>query len=161
MSHPLKLAVTVAGYLAGLTLVALMLGTVADVAGRYFFNAPITGVFDLTHFAVVIMVYLGLGYCTYFGAHAAIDFIFDRFPAFIRNIVQRLADLAAAALLCVISWQTGKSGIQVRDFNQTSQLLEWPVYPLYWIVVFGCLLTALVLIVHALRPDLKQEQSHE
>ncbi|MGI9424420.1 MAG: TRAP transporter small permease [Hyphomicrobiaceae bacterium] len=161
MTKSLRLAVTVAAYLAGLTLVALMLGTVADVAGRYFFNSPITGVFDLTHFAVVIMVYLGLGYCTYYGAHAAIDIIFDRLPAVARDILQRLADLAGAVLLCVIAWQTGKAGIQVRDFNQSSQLLELPVYPLYWVVVFGCLLFALVLIAHALQPDLKQGQSRE
>ena len=37
---------------AGVVLILLMLLTTADVVGRYFFNSPINGVFDLSHFAV-------------------------------------------------------------------------------------------------------------
>ena len=64
-----EIVTTASAYIAGAALVALMLLTTADVAGRYFFNSPIDGVFDLTHFVVAIMVFLGLSYCGFRGAH--------------------------------------------------------------------------------------------
>jgi TRAP-type C4-dicarboxylate transport system permease small subunit len=157
MKAAAKLAVTVGAYLAGLVLVALMLGTVADVAGRYFFNAPILGVFDLTHFAVVIMVYLGMGYCTYYGAHAAIELLYNRLPAALAGLVSRLADLAGAVMFAIIAWRTGAAGLQVQDFGQTSQLLLLPLYPLYWVIVVGCVLVVAVLLMHAIAPNTKEK----
>ena len=52
-------AVTASAVVAGVVLFALMLLTTADVIGRYFFNAPITGVVDLTEFSVLLMTFLG------------------------------------------------------------------------------------------------------
>ena len=52
--------VTFMAYIASVVLMLLMFITTADVVGRYFFNEPLTGVFDLTHFAVLIMVFFGL-----------------------------------------------------------------------------------------------------
>ena len=40
--------VTFMAYIAGVVLMLLMFITTADVVGRYFFNEPLTGVFDLT-----------------------------------------------------------------------------------------------------------------
>jgi len=145
------------GYLAGLALVALMIATVADVAGRYMFNAPITGVFDLTHIAVVVIVYLGLAYCTYYGAHAAIEVLVDRFDARIAAALARLIHLSGAAILLVIAWRSGMAALQVQSFGQTSQLLLVPLYPFYWVVVFGCALTALVLILQAIDPGFTEK----
>ena len=154
-------AVTGAAYVAGIVLVLLMLGTVADVTGRYFFNRPILGVFDLTHFAVVIMVFLGVGYCAYYGSHAAIDLFASRFHPVIARFIQRVVDLAGGVLLLVIAWQSALAGIQIQGFGQSSQLLLIPVFPLYWVVVFGCILFAAILFLHALWPDLKETQSEE
>ena len=134
-----------AAYVAGAVLLALMLLTTADVAGRYFFNAPIDGVFDLTHFAVSIMTFLGLAYCGFRGGHVAIELLYDRLARPVRRVLNRGINLAGCILFAVIAWRTAVQSIDVREFGEASQLMEIPFFPLYWLVAFGAALFAWVM----------------
>jgi TRAP-type C4-dicarboxylate transport system permease small subunit len=131
-----------AAYVAGGTLVLLMLLTTADVVGRYFFNSPISGVFDLTHFAVAIMVYLGLAYCAFQSAHVAIELLFDKLPPVAQGFLERIINLAGCLLFAVISWRTVVQSLDVRDMGEASQMMEIPYFPLYCLVAFGSALFA-------------------
>lgn len=162
--HPIqraaKFAATLAAWIAGTVLVALMTGTVADVLGRYLFNKPLLGVFDLTHFAVVIIVYLGLAYCTYFGSHATIELLYNLLNTTWARIVDRIINFAGAVILGILSWRAGVDAIQVKQFGQASQLLQLPLYPAYWVVVVGCALTALIMLMHAIYPATIEKDQH-
>lgn len=144
---------TAAAFLAGAVLVLLMLLTTADVAGRYFFNAPINGVFDLTHFAVSIMVYLGLAYCGVRGAHVAIELLYDKLPQFARGPLTRLTNLAGCVLFGLISWRTVIQALDVREMGEASQMMEIPLFPLYCVVAFGSALFAWVLGLRVFVPE--------
>lgn len=148
----LEKAVLGAAYVAGLVLVALMVLTTADVVGRYFFNAPIEGVFDLTHFAVLIMVFLGLAYCGFQDGHVTIELFFARFPKPVRGMLLRLIDAAGCIVFLVLGWRVAVQSIDVRDFNESSQLLLIPFFPFYWLAAAGAVLFALVMGVRALVP---------
>ena len=143
---------------AGAVLVALMLVTVVDVAGRYFFNSPLAGVLDLTQMAVVAMVYLGMTWATWCGAHASISALYDRLSEPVARILTRLINACSAALFFVIAWRSAVAGIQIREFGQSSQLLLLPLYPLYWIVVAGCVVTALIFLVQTFNPELREPE---
>lgn len=155
-----KHAATLAAYAAGIVLVALMTGTVADVLGRYLFNYPLLGVFDLTHFAVVIIVYMGFAYCTYFGGHAAIELLYDRLSAPIARVMDRIIHVSSAIMMGVLAWRAGVDAIQVQEFGQASQLLELPLYPAYWVAAVGSALTALVMLLQGIYPD-RIEKDHD
>ena len=144
---------TAAAWAAGGVLVLLMLLTTADVAGRYFFNAPINGVFDLTHFAVAIMVYLGLAYCGMHGAHVVIELLYDRLPRPARGALKRLTSLAGCVLFGTIAWRTAVQAIDVRDMGEASQMMEIPYFPLYCLVAFGAALFAWVLGLRVFVPE--------
>ncbi|MEE8333654.1 MAG: TRAP transporter small permease [Alphaproteobacteria bacterium] len=140
-------------FLAGVVLIMLMLLTTADVAGRYFFNSPISGVFDLTHFAVSMMVYLGLAYCGFRGAHVVIELLYDKLPAAARGVLNRGINLAGCVLFALISWQTVVQSIDVRDMGEASQMLEVPLFPLYCVVAFGSGLFAWVMGLRVFVPE--------
>lgn len=144
---------TGAAWIAGAVLVLLMLMTTADVAGRYFFNAPIGGVFDLTHFAVSIMVFLGLAYCGYRGGHVAIELLYDRLPLGARRVLNRLINLAGCILFALISWRTAVQSIDVREFGEASQMMAIPFWPLYYVVAFGAALFAWVMGLRVFVPE--------
>jgi TRAP-type C4-dicarboxylate transport system permease small subunit len=55
---------------------------------------PINGVFDLTHFAVATMVYLGLAYCGYRGAHVVIELLYGKLPRAARGSLNWVINLA-------------------------------------------------------------------
>lgn len=148
-----EIVTTAAAYVAGAVLVALMLLTTADVAGRYFFNAPLEGVFDLTHFAVSTMTFLGLGYCGYRGGHVVIELLYRRLGPATRAALLRLINLAGCALFAVIAWRTAVQSIDVRALGEASQLMAIPFYPLYWLVAFGSALFAAVMALRAFVPE--------
>ncbi len=159
--HPVARAtnvvVTAAAYVAGAVLFALMLLTTADVAGRYFFDAPITGVFDLTHFAVLIMTFLGFAYCGFRGGHVAIELIYDRLGPATARLLRRAIELVGCLLFAVIGWRTLVQSIDVRDFNEASQLLLIPYFPFYWLVAFGSILFAFVMALRIFIPEPEKE----
>lgn len=138
---------------AGLVLILLMLLTTADVAGRYFFNSPISGVFDLTHFAVSIMVYLGLAYCGWRGTHVVIELLYDRLPPAARRVLNRVINLAGCTLFGLISWRTAVQSIDIRDMGEASQMMEVPLFPLYYLVAFGSGLFAWVMGLRVFIPE--------
>jgi TRAP-type C4-dicarboxylate transport system permease small subunit len=153
-----RFAAALLAFCAGAVLVALMLVTVVDVVGRYFFNAPLAGVLDLTQIAVVAMVYLGMAWATWCGAHASISVLYDRLPEPVARMLTRLINACSAALFFVIAWRSAVAGIQIREFGQSSQLLLLPLYPLYWVVVVGCTVTALIFLVQTFNPELREPE---
>lgn len=147
-----RLVVTVAAYIAGIILLALMLLTTADVAGRYFFNTPITGVFDITHFAVLIMVFLGLAYCGFQNAHVAIDVVYNQLSPRFAAILNRIVNLIGCILFGLIAWRTMVQSADVKEFNEASQLVLIPFYPFYYILAFGAALFAFVMLLRMFVP---------
>ena len=143
---------TLAAYAAGVVLVLLMLLTVADVVGRYF-GSPINGVFDLTHFAVAIMVYLGLAYCGMRGAHVVIELLYDKLPRATQAPFNRVINLAGCVLFAVICWRTAVQSLDVREFGEASQMMELPLFPLYIVVSVGAGLFAWVMALRLFIPE--------
>jgi TRAP-type C4-dicarboxylate transport system permease small subunit len=142
-----------AAFVAGAVLILLMLLTTADVAGRYFFNSPINGVFDLTHIAVSIMTFLGLAYCGYRGGHVVIELLYDKLPTRARRILNRVINLAGCVLFAMIAWRTLVQSIDVREMGEASQMMELPLFPLYCVVAFGAGLFAWVMGLRVFVPE--------
>ena len=146
-SRIVGILVTASAYVAGAVLVLLMFLTTADVAGRYFFNAPISGVFDLTQFAVLIMTFLSFAYCAWRGAHVAIELLYNRLPGGTQRVLDRATNLAGCVLFVLIAWRAA-----VQSVDETSQMLAIPFFPFYWLVAFGAALMALVLALRLFVP---------
>lgn len=144
--------VTAAAYVAGAVLVTLMILTAGDVAGRVFLNEPITGVFDLTHFAVLTMVFLGLGYCGFRGDHVAIELLYDRLGRRVQRVLDGLTNLIGAILFGLIAWRAVAEAGVVREIGEASQLLNIPFYPFYWLLAFGAALYAMVMLLRIFVP---------
>ncbi len=149
--------VTTMAYIASIILMVLMFTTTADVAGRYFFNQPLIGVFDLTHFAVLLMVFFGLAYCGIKGGHVAIELIYDKLNRSVAKVLDRIINLVGALLFLMIAWRTVIQSIDIIEFKESSQLLLIPYYPFYWLVAFGCAMFAMVMILRMFIPEEKAE----
>ncbi len=97
------------------------------------------------HFAVSIMTYLGLAYCGYRGGHVVIELLYDKLPPSARRALNRITNLAGCALFGLISWRTAVQSIDVREMGEASQMMEIPLFPLYYLVAFGSGLFAWVM----------------
>lgn len=156
VSRITRIVVTGAACIAGGVLVFLMFMTTFSVIGRKL-GYPINGVFDLTHFTVLIMTFLGMAYAGFLGAHVSIELLYQRLGPATRRILDRGINLVGCVIFLVIAWRTYVQSELVREINESSQLLEIPYYPFYWLAALGSLLFALVMLLRVFVPERERE----
>ncbi len=135
------------GLASGAVLMLLMLGTVADVALRYLFNAPFRGSLELTEFAMALIVWLSMAYCGWVGGHIAVDLL-DRWlnrPAL--AWLPALLSLLGAGVFILMAWQIVLETLDTM--SKISNMMRIPHYPFKFAVAFGAAMFAVVLLVQA------------
>ena len=112
-----KLLTTLCGLLAALALFAIMLLTFADVMGRKFLDASVTGSLELTELLMVVVIFAGLPLVSLQGEHVVFDSLDRWVPATLRRLQQAAVDLLVLALplgLAWLIWGQGRQHAQLR-----------------------------------------------
>ncbi len=124
-------------YAAGMVLIAMMLLTTADVAGRYLFNSPIMGVFELTEFMMACLVFCSLAYTQSKKAHVAVDILGTMLPPNGQRAIEFINYLISFCILALITWKSIERGVEVMATKDSSAILQIPVYPFMFLVALG------------------------
>lgn len=127
-------------------LAAMGLLTVMDVVGRYLLNRPIPGALELSEFALVLLVFLGLGSTGLRGSQVVVDIALDRFSPRWRAISDVLNALLAIGFWLVIAWRTAMQAQEVAIRGEVSTILGLPVYPFVYAVAFGSVVMGVAMI---------------
>src|SRR3990172_12028496 len=89
---------TVLLYIAVFATFVMMCLTTADAAGRYLFNRPITGDYEVTEqYLMVAMVFLGFSYAYRGGAYIRVTLLVDHVPRVVRIFFDFLAQVFSIA----------------------------------------------------------------
>ena len=124
-------------YAGALVLFALMLLTTMDVAGRYLFNMPLMGVFEVTEFMMVCLVFCSLAYTQSKKAHVAVDILIGQMS----KKKQRMIDIVnygiSVIILALITWKSIERGFEVMATKEISGTLQIPVFPFLFVVGLG------------------------
>lgn len=143
-------------------LAAMGLLVCVDVAGRYLFNAPLAGAFEVTEFMLALLVFAALPIVTREDSHISVSVVESLLGARARR-VQRLIVLAVGAFsLAIISWRLWLGGDQLAEGKQVTGYLELPRAPIAYVMsvlaALACL-TALAMIRDHLRGREAPERS--
>ena len=95
---------------ACLVLMAMVGITCIDVIGRYIFNAPLPGAYEVTQLQMTVLIFLGLPLVTLRDAHVKIDFLNARLSPGARRVQRLVVGLATAAVLAVLAWKLAQLG---------------------------------------------------
>jgi TRAP-type transport system small permease protein len=133
--------------IASLVLGAMMLLTLGDVAGRYFFNRPIRGTWELVGLLLVFAGTWGLAYCQIKRAHIRVDILLVKFPRRIREFVNFISYLVGAVGFGMISWQVFLMAQNYYIHDYVTDTLGIPIFPFMIGLTIGAGLIALVLLV--------------
>ena len=132
------------GGLAATLLFFMMALTFVDVIGRYLFNMPVYGGFEMTEVALATMIFAGLPLVTARDEHVTVD-LFDRMiPAGIRHLRNTAISVLCAVLLFILShhvWQ--KAGDSIR-YGDVTAILEIPLGPMVYFMSVMIAATGLV-----------------
>ena len=135
----------ISGFIAGVVLFGMMMLTTIDVVCRYFFNASILGVYEITEFMMVCLIFFSLSFAQKLKGHVAVNILVDHFSDRHRHVFESCNFLVSIIFLLLIAWMSLSQGIELFHSQRVSGNLNIPVYPFFFVLSFGCVAMALEL----------------
>ena len=140
---------TVMLYVASMSTFVLMLLTTADAGGRYIFNRPITGAYEITsNYLEIAAVFLAATYAYREGAYIRVTFFVDRLPFKVKLVVNHFVQVVSMlyGVLLVIATYQQVSRV-FSDHTTLSSLDFIPLWPAYVIVPVGLFFMSLAMLL--------------
>ncbi len=144
---------------------ALMALIVADVLGRNFFNAPITGVAEIAGRSVVAIVFLQVSAAILQGRLTRADFLLRRIggasprSAALMEIVFALTGAVVFALLLWASWPKTWEALATAEYFGVQGVFTIPTFPFRLITVVGAGLALLCCLYRAMT-EMRGHKAH-
>jgi TRAP-type C4-dicarboxylate transport system permease small subunit len=137
------------GGVAVTLLFAMMILTFIDVVGRYFFNFPVPGGFEITEIMMATLIFAGLPLMTISREHITVD-LFDRFtPSGISHIRDAVISLICALSMGTITWRMWVKAGEAVEYGDVTAFLYIPMGPPTYFMCVMSGLTAVVFLFHA------------
>lgn len=123
---PLGRAGRILEAIGGAMILAMMVVTAIDVAGRYFFSRPLGGAFEITEILMGLVIFAGMPLATARREHIAID-LFDAALSFRKRCWQAaIGDLLCAFVSGVLAWRIWTRGQSLLAVGETTMQLGLP-----------------------------------
>jgi len=114
---------------------------VANVIGRYLFNSPITGAFEITESLLVVVIMLGLGLTQYHDGHIRVTILTRRMPLAWARLAKIGALLLGAVFFAWCAYASWKFAYESYSFNEQEWgTITFPLYPFKFVVFLGVIL---------------------
>jgi len=135
----------VLGIAASALLMLLMLLTVVDVVGRYVFNRPLPGGFEMTELVLLVLIFAGLPLVSHADEHVTMDFIDRLLGERWRAILERAVHVACAGIFGLGAWLVWLKAGRIWEYRDATDVLRIVYGPF---VYFMAVMIALTAIVH-------------
>lgn len=114
---------------SGLILTAMALMSMWSIVGRWLFNSPLMGDFELVQLMTVMAVSLTLPYTQWARGHVIVDFFTTKAPAPVRRALDVAAHVLMAAVAALVCWRCYLGGMDAYENFEMSMM--WGL-PLWW-----------------------------
>ena len=140
------------GVTSAVVLFLMMMITAVDVTGRYLFNRPVNGGFEITEMMLAALIYCGLPLVSQRREHIVVD-TFDPFmPTALRRALDVIADILCAATLGGLAYLIFRRAMRVAEYGDTTNVLALPLAPVAYLMSVMIVVAALIHLWHALTP---------
>ena len=126
--------------------VMLFLGT-ADVMGRYLFNSPVFGTYEIFGVFLPCIVLLGLAYTQAERAHVRITMVIDILPPALQHVFNIITTLIAMVMTVLIGWYGFELSVRFWNSGKLIDTIHVPKWIPQLVVPLGALALFLVLLV--------------
>lgn len=127
--------------IGGLTLLAMMLVTVASVILRGVVGRPIPGDFELVEVGSAIAIFCFLPWCQMNGGNVLVDFFTHRANPRTNHLLEAVGDLLFFLIAALLLWRLIPGGMEMREYGEQTMVLR---LPLWW--SFVIILPAMALL---------------
>ncbi len=116
----------------GLVLCAMALLTAVSVTGRRFFDAPVTGDFELIAIGTGVCVFAFLPYCHLKRENVLVDFFMSGAPDRVKSFFDAIGNLAYTIIIALMIWRMSLGGLDLYNVDEMTLILEfsrWWTFP--------------------------------
>ncbi len=117
-----------------------------DVILRYVFNAPISGVSQVTGLAMILAVFLTVAYAQQEKAHVSIDLLARKLSPKGKVVLDNILYCLAICAIVLLAWRGLAFTLYTKDSNLIIVLLDIAVFPFAALVFLGAAMLAFVLL---------------
>jgi len=135
-----------------LLLLGTMVLTFVDVIGRYVFNTPVRGGFELTEIMMAGLIFLGMPLVTQQNAHIKVDLLDLILSPRALAWLQRLGDVLTFAISLLIAATVWFKAGQTAASNDHTESLRIPLAPIVYMMAVLMAVNALACLPRILRP---------
>ena len=129
----------------------MMCLVVANILGRYLFNAPVTGTLEFTESLLVLIIFLSLALTQYDGGHIRVTLLTRRLPRTWGRALNVFCMLAGAAFFAWCAYAAWRFAAQSYSFNEQEWgTVTFPLWPVKFIVFVGILMLAIQFLLDAI-----------
>lgn len=114
---------------ASLILFLLMVVTFVDVVGRYAFNMPLPGAFELTEIGMAVLVFAALPLVSETDEHITVDIFQSMFKGWMRTAQQLFVKAVSLLCLTVLCWRLWVLAGQKAQYGDATMFLHIPLAP--------------------------------
>ncbi|WP_425644494.1 TRAP transporter small permease [Agrobacterium leguminum] len=112
---------------------------------RYAFNIPVLGLNEINQLAALTLVMAALPYCTSQGGHVGVD-VFDNAIGRLGRLVGDIGSrLLSGFVLSVLVQRAILKALDAREFSDTTNMLNLPIWPFYGVLAVGIALCVIVM----------------
>ena len=137
--------------LGGMLLVGVMLMTVISVLGRYLFNAPIPGDYEITELACAVAVFAFFPHCHARGGNIVVEFFTRKMSPRGKALLDAVHHGVFTVVAGLISWRLFVGGMHKFTDGETTLFLGIPLHWAYFPALIGAVLLVVVCVVMACR----------
>ena len=138
--------------LSAVTLFIIMMVMVADVTGRYLFNQPLRGAYEITEFLMCVMVFGALPLVSLWSRQVEASLLSDVAPraTLLLRWFGGVLSVLVFGYLAMLTWNYGD---QLARQNAQSLFGEIPRAPFAYYMAILCLVTAVASAIAIVRKD--------
>ena len=138
---------------SGTVLFLMMMITAVDVIGRYVFNRPLAGGFEITEMLLAALIYCGLPLVSQRREHIVIDTFDPLMSARVKRGLDVLAEVVCSLTLGGIGYLIFRRAARVAEYGDTTSVLKWPLAPVAYLmgtmILIACLIhLSLIFVPH-------------
>lgn len=128
-------------------LFSMMVLTFVDVWGRYVFNYPIPGGFEITELMMATLIFAGFPLITQHEEHITVD-LFDRFvPKALVRWQNVLIGLLCTVMVATLSYRMWLRAAEQLAYGDRTAALYIPVAPITYFMAVTMALTCILLLL--------------
>ena len=133
-------------WIAILAIFIIIFLTFGDVVGRYFFNRPISGTFELTRLLFAISVFFAFAVAQFKKENLFITILYSKFKIRIQGILDLFSVIIGVGMFSLAFWHTLQYAQRIQSVGQFTSVLRWPIHPWIYLAAIGMLVLVIALM---------------